>query len=96
MASQLQSTVPTEVPTVQLFIGGKLVDAASGETFDADNPATKTVIAHVAKAAKEDVDRAVQAAHVAFDDGPWPRMAPYQRGGSSRRSPISSVGVPTS
>lgn len=80
MASQLQSSAPTEVRHVQLFINGKHVDASTGETFDAYNPANNKVIAHVAKASKEDVDRAVKAARTAFDEGPWPRMAPYQRG----------------
>jgi acyl-CoA reductase-like NAD-dependent aldehyde dehydrogenase len=34
----------------------------------------------VAVAAPEDVDRAVLAARRAFDDGPWPRLDPLERG----------------
>ena len=55
----------------QLFIGGKWVDAASGETFETLDPATGEVVAHVAKAAKADAGRAVMAARRAFDEGPW-------------------------
>jgi acyl-CoA reductase-like NAD-dependent aldehyde dehydrogenase len=69
-----------EVRNVQLLIAGQHVDAASGETFTALNPATNQVIARVAKAGREDVDRAVAAARKAFDEGPWPKMTPYERG----------------
>jgi acyl-CoA reductase-like NAD-dependent aldehyde dehydrogenase len=70
----------TQVRSYQLLIAGKLQDAASGETFVALNPATNETLAHVAKAGKEDVDRAVAAARKAFDEGPWPKMTPYERG----------------
>jgi acyl-CoA reductase-like NAD-dependent aldehyde dehydrogenase len=69
-----------EVRNVQLLIDGKLVDAAIGETFESLNPATSQGIGRVAKASKEDVDRAVAAARKAFDEGPWPKMSPYERG----------------
>lgn len=32
------------------------------------------MIAKIAEGTKEDIDVAVKAARVAFDDGPWPRM----------------------
>ncbi|CAN5229424.1 aldehyde dehydrogenase DhaS [soil metagenome] len=70
----------TEVRNVQLLIAGKLVDSAGGETFESTNPASNETIASVAKAGKEDVDRAVSAARKAFDEGPWPKMSPYERG----------------
>lgn len=62
-----------------LVIDGKNVPSASGETFDTVSPATNQVIGRVAKAGLEDVDRAVQAARRAFDDGPWPRWTPQER-----------------
>jgi aldehyde dehydrogenase (NAD+) len=65
--------------TYQLVIGGDRVDAASGETFDTIDPSTGEVFASVAKAGKEDVDRAVTAARAAFDEGPWPRMKGRER-----------------
>ncbi|MBX6320914.1 MAG: aldehyde dehydrogenase [Rhodospirillaceae bacterium] len=61
------------------FIGGKFVDAASGQTFDAINPATGKVLTRVAACDKEDVDRAVKAARAAFEKGTWSRMAPGER-----------------
>jgi betaine-aldehyde dehydrogenase len=70
----------TEIKRTQLLIGGSFADAASGETFNALNPATNEVLTAVAKAGTEDVDRAVAAARKAFDEGPWPRMSPYERG----------------
>jgi aldehyde dehydrogenase (NAD+) len=60
--------------TYRLVIGGDLVDAASGESFESIDPSTGLPFAHVAKAGKEDVQRAARAARTAFDEGPWPRM----------------------
>ncbi len=66
----------------QLFINGRHVDAASGETFDVINPATNEKLATVAKAGKADVDAAVQAARDAFDKGKWVRMGAARRAGA--------------
>jgi acyl-CoA reductase-like NAD-dependent aldehyde dehydrogenase len=63
----------------KLLIDGQLVAAASGKFFPVYNPATGTVIANVAEADAEDVDRAVKAARRAFDDGSWPRLRPAER-----------------
>ena len=60
----------------QLFIDGKWVDAASGQTFVTPNPATGDALANVAEGGAEDIDRAVRAARRAFDDGPWASMTP--------------------
>ncbi len=46
--------------THQLFIGGRWVDAASGETFDTPNPATGDKLASVAAGGAKDIDRAVE------------------------------------
>lgn len=63
----------------QAFIGGKFVDAASGETFECINPATGALLAKVAACDSEDVDRAVAAARKAFEAGSWSRAAPAER-----------------
>ena len=68
------------VQTYQLLIGGRWVDAASGRTFEDVNPTTGEVLATVAEADGEDVNRAVAAAHAAFDQGPWGRMSGGERG----------------
>src|ERR1700735_1923035 len=64
----------------QLFINGQWADAASGKTFETPNPATGETLARVAEGDAEDIDRAVRAARKAFDDGPWSRMTPSERG----------------
>jgi phenylacetaldehyde dehydrogenase len=64
----------------RLLIDGRLVDAASGKTFPVYNPATGTILAQVAEADAEDVNRAVAAARRAFDSGPWSKMSPSDRG----------------
>lgn len=61
------------------FIGGKLVDAASGKAYDSFNPATNARIATVAECDAEDVNRAVASARKAFDSGVWSRSAPADR-----------------
>jgi acyl-CoA reductase-like NAD-dependent aldehyde dehydrogenase len=72
--------IDTGVRTTQLFIAGRYVDSLAGETFDSINPATGEVIARVAKGGIGDADQAISAARRAFDEGPWPGMAPYDRG----------------
>jgi phenylacetaldehyde dehydrogenase len=64
----------------KLFINGQWTDAASGRTFATPNPATGETLANVAEGDAEDVNRAVRAARQAFDDGPWGRMTPSDRG----------------
>jgi 4-(gamma-glutamylamino)butanal dehydrogenase len=63
----------------QAFIDGRFVDAASGETFETENPANGKVIATVAAGGTEDIDRAVAAARRSFEDGRWSRLAPADR-----------------
>src|SRR5437764_9989321 len=62
----------------RLLIGGKWVPAASGEEFDAFNPANGSVIARLARGRAEDIDRAAAAARVAFE-GEWSRWTPHDR-----------------
>src|SRR5260370_14228353 len=62
----------------QLFIDGRWVDPADGATFPTINPATEKILAQVARAGAEDVDRAVMAERRAFG-GVWGRTNPYQR-----------------
>ncbi|HSV45603.1 MAG TPA: aldehyde dehydrogenase family protein, partial [Ramlibacter sp.] len=62
----------------QLFIDGRFGDAESGETLATLNPHDNSVIASVAMAGREDIDRAVAAAQRAFPK--WSRMAAADRG----------------
>ncbi|MEO1025603.1 MAG: aldehyde dehydrogenase [Pseudomonadota bacterium] len=63
----------------QAFIDGAFTAAASGKTFVNINPATGETLAEVAEGDAADIDRAVVAARLAFDDGRWSRMAPGDR-----------------
>ncbi len=62
----------------QLFIDGRFVDAASGETLATLNPHDNTPIVEVAMAGREDIDRAVAAAQRAYPA--WSRTAAADRG----------------
>lgn len=64
----------------QLLIGGQWVPAQSGKTFEVFNPATTDVVAHVAEGEAADIDLAVSAARVAFDQGPWTKLTASKRG----------------
>ena len=69
----------------QLFIDGTWVDAAEGRTFDTIDPATEQVLAKIAFAGKEDVDRAVKSARAAFEDGRWRDLPPRKKEAVLRR-----------
>ena len=77
---------PTDTRTEPLLAsGGKLLigpdwrDAASGQRFQALNPATGDTIAEIAQGGAADVDSAVQAAQAAYR-GPWSKMSASERG----------------
>jgi aldehyde dehydrogenase (NAD+) len=69
----------------ELFIGGLWQRSASGERIDVTSPHTESPVASIAAASPADVDEAVRAARTAFDDGPWPRLAPAARIDAIRR-----------
>ncbi|MCL0045605.1 aldehyde dehydrogenase family protein [Nitrospinaceae bacterium] len=64
----------------KLLIGGKRVDAINGEIFEVQNPANNSVIAYAPKGGEEDINRAVQAARDAFENGPWGKFTVSERG----------------
>ena len=68
-----------DIKTYQMFIGGRWVDAKSGDTYNVVDPATEEVIARVPRAGVADAEEAVRAAREAFDNGPWPRMKAVER-----------------
>ncbi|MCZ6759712.1 MAG: aldehyde dehydrogenase family protein [Gemmatimonadetes bacterium] len=63
-----------------LFIDNEWLGAASGEKFAVINPATEAVLAEVAKADAEDVDRAVESSRRCFESDEWQNMAARDRG----------------
>ena len=62
----------------KLFIGGAWVDAAAGGKLEVLNPFDNSLLAEVAEARAEDVDRAVAAAKRAFPA--WRALAAHERG----------------
>jgi betaine-aldehyde dehydrogenase len=62
-----------------LYIGGEWIAPSTSATLEVISPFTEECIATVPEGREADVDRAVAAARRAFDDGPWPRMAPAER-----------------
>ena len=64
----------------KLYIGGEWVEPKSGKSIEVVNPNSEEVVARVAEAGRDDMDRAVAAARKAFDEGPWPTTAPAERG----------------
>jgi phenylacetaldehyde dehydrogenase len=64
----------------KMLINSKWVDAVSGKTFPTYDPSTGEVLAQVAEGDRADIDLAVKAARKAFDEGPWRKMTPSERG----------------
>ena len=74
----------TVQPVQQLYIGGRLVDASSGKTFQTINPANGEILAEVQVASKNDVDLAVVSAHKGQQV--WAAMTAMQRSRILRRA----------
>ena len=70
----------SELKRYQMYIDGEWTDAENGATFTSVNPATGETWAVVPEASERDVNRAVEAAHRAFKDGPWSKLTPTARG----------------
>jgi aldehyde dehydrogenase (NAD+) len=74
---------PESVPFLQsstkrLLIDGDWVESVSGKYFETRNPANGEVLARVAEAGREDIDRAVRAARRALH-GVWGKLKPAER-----------------
>ena len=83
MSGADEAEVLAEVPT-QLLIGGEWQDAAGGERFEVQDPATGATLVSVADARAADAVRALDAAVAAQDD--WAATAPRERGEILRRA----------
>src|SRR4051812_3398485 len=73
-----------KLPTQQLYIDGRYVDATSGQTFATINPATGETLAEVQQASEADVNRAVQSAQRGQEI--WADMTAMQRSRVLRRA----------
>ena len=74
-----------DIKTYNMLIDGEWVNASNGQSFACENPSNGEVWCHVPEATEKDVDRAVQAAHRAFQKGPLASMLPNQRGQCLRK-----------
>ena len=61
-------------------LGGERVPAADGKSFAVIEPGSGKLFAEVAEAGPEDVERAVQRAYWAFEQGRWARLSATDRG----------------
>ena len=64
----------------EIFVAGKWQAPSSGDTYAPINPANEQPLTAVGKGDERDIDMAVAAARTAFDEGPWPKMSPHERG----------------
>ncbi len=64
----------------KMLIGNRWVEAVSGKTFPVYNPATGEQMARVAQGEAKDIDLAVKSARKAFQQGPWRKITPSERG----------------
>jgi acyl-CoA reductase-like NAD-dependent aldehyde dehydrogenase len=64
----------------ELVIGGKRTAAADGATFTVADPSTGLELATIAQAGAADVDLAVAAALVEFEEGTWRKASATARG----------------
>jgi aldehyde dehydrogenase (NAD+) len=82
----LDKTKPDEaLANYGLFIDGKEMPAASGQTVESLNPYTGKPWATVPDGGVADIDLAVAAARRAFESGPWGRMLGSERAALLRR-----------
>jgi betaine-aldehyde dehydrogenase len=70
---------------LKLWINGAWVAPEEGGVLSVENPATGEAVAEVAAAGPKDVEKAVQAARTAFDDGRWSRQIPKERSAALHR-----------
>ena len=69
-----------DLKTWSMLINGEWCQASDGGQFESINPADGKPWALIPEATADDVDRAVRAAALAGEEGPWSRMTPTDRG----------------
>jgi len=68
-----------------VFVDGQFVRSDADRYAEIVSPRTEQIIGRVPLASATDVDRAVDAARRAFDQGEWPHMSPSDRAAAMRR-----------
>ncbi len=72
----IHDSIPKVIPH---YIDGGRVESLNGDTFDVLNPVTNEPYTTCASGTADDINRAVEAATRAFNEGPWPRMKNRER-----------------
>ena len=70
----------TDIPLIPIVCGSNVLQEGQDGIGVTREPATGAVVALFARAGAREVDMAVAAARAAFDEGPWRRMRPFERG----------------
>ena len=83
--SQRRISEMGDIKNYQMLINGDWVDASDGGVFDSVNPSTDNVWSQVPEATEADVNRAVSSAYNAFNEGPWSKFTPTERGKCLRK-----------
>jgi acyl-CoA reductase-like NAD-dependent aldehyde dehydrogenase len=73
-------TAGQALPVYDHYIDGHAVAPAGDRYFETFDPFTGKAWAMIAQGDTRDVDLAVEAAHRAFNSGPWPKLNASQRG----------------
>lgn len=75
--TQMAEQPKVAVKTLRNYVGGQWVEPETTEYLDVTNPASGELMAQVPLSTRADVDRAVQAARLAFPE--WRQTPPIQR-----------------
>ena len=77
--STARATITPVQHADRFFIGGEWVTPTSDATFEVIDSGTEEPYYRIAAAAPDDMARAVAAARLAFDEGPWSRLTHAER-----------------
>ncbi|MEX0346978.1 MAG: aldehyde dehydrogenase [Rhizobiaceae bacterium] len=77
--SQIDELRSKPVAAQKLLIGGRQIEASTGEALVVTSPIDGAELTSIAAAGPQDVDAAVAAARSAFEKGAWSRAAPGER-----------------
>ena len=70
---------------IDLFINGKRHKSSSDETRNIIHPSDGSVVEVAQEATKDDVEKAIKSARLAFDSGPWPKTTNEHRSSVLKR-----------
>ncbi|OAH54796.1 MULTISPECIES: aldehyde dehydrogenase family protein [Bacillaceae] len=71
--------------TKKLYINGEWIDSSGERVIESINPANGEVLGHFQRAEMQDVDKAIQSARTALEQGSWKEMSRKDRGKALRK-----------